>query len=32
MWRLDDVVPVDVIGDHALFVMGLPVVEDVEGC
>ena len=28
---LDDMVFVDVLGDHALLVMELPVVEDVEG-
>ena len=31
VWMMDDVVFVDLIGDHALLVMGLPVVEDVEG-
>ena len=31
VWRLEDVVLVDVLGDHALLVMGLPVVEDAEG-
>ena len=30
--RLDDVMFVDVFGDHSLLVRGLSVVEDVEGC